>query len=184
VIGTSSALAGAVVLLVLILVWIRADSKSRHLSAVRDEWLPDQDGPVEKCPPEFVSRIFSSQDLTYISELESPVLKRQFLRERKAVALLWVQQTRAAIRRIIEHHLEASRQSRDIEVAVEVRIFLQYAQLRFICAVLFFLIELAGPHRLQGMALRADKLTQRIGSVLSEFESGNRTRELDGVRFS
>jgi hypothetical protein len=182
--GTSSALAGAIVLLVLILVWIRSDSRSRHLSAVRDEWLPDQDGPVEKCPPEFVSRIFSSQDLTYISELESPVLKRQFLRERNAVALLWVQQTTAAISRIMQHHLGASRQSRDIEVAVEVRIFLQYAQLRFICGLLFFLIALAGPHRLRGLALRADRLTQRIGSVLSEFESGNRTRELDGVRFS
>jgi hypothetical protein len=65
-----------------------------------------------------------------------------------------------------------------------VRIFLQNAQLRFICGVLFFLIGLAGPHRLRGMALRADKLTERVGSVLSEFESGNGTPELDGVRFS
>jgi len=93
-------------------------------------------------------------------------LKRHFLRERNAVAFLWVQQTTAAIRRIMRRHLEASRLSEDIEFAMEARIFLQYAQLRLICAVLFLLIGLAGPQRLHGMALSADKLTQRIGNVL------------------
>jgi hypothetical protein len=53
-----------------------------------------------------------------------------------------------------------------------------------ICAVLFLLIGLAGPHRLRGMALRADKLTQRIGEVLRELESGARTGEMDGARSS
>jgi len=180
-IGTSSALIGAVVLLVLILVWIRADSASRHLPSVLDEWLPDQGEAAEICPPEFVSQIFSSQDLAFISRLESADLKRHFLRERSAVALLWVQQTTAAIRRIMRRHLEASRLSEDIEFATEARIFLQYAQLRLICGVLFLLIGLAGPQKLHGIALYADGLTQRIGSVLGEFESGSRTREMDGA---
>lgn len=180
-IGTSSALIGAFVLLGLILVWIRADLTSQHLPSVLDGWLPDQGDAVEVCPPEFVSQIFSSQDLAFISRLESPDLKRHFLRERSAVALLWVQQTTAAIRRIMRRHLEASRLSEDIEFAMEARIFLQYAQLRLICGVLFLLIGLAGPQRLHGMALRADKLTQRIGDVLREFETGACAREMDGA---
>jgi hypothetical protein len=180
VIGTSSALIGAVVLQVLILVWIRADS-TRHPPSVLDGWLPDQGDAVEVCPPEFVSQIFSGQDLAFISRLESPDLKRHFLRERSAVALLWVQQTSAAIRRIMRRHLEASRLSEDIEFAMEARIFLQYAQLRLICGVLFLLIGLAGPQRLHGMAVRAYKLTQHIGEVLREFESGAGTREMDGA---
>jgi len=184
VIGTSSALIGAVVLLVLILVWIRADSTSRRLPSTLDGWLPDQGDAVEVCPPEFVSQIFSGQDLAFISRLEWPELKRHFLRERSAVALLCVQQTTTAIRRVMRRHLEASRLSEDIEFAMEARIFLQYAQLRLICGVLFFLIGLAGPHRLHGMALRADKLAQRIGDVLREFESGARTGEMDGARSS
>ena len=183
-IGTSSALVGAVVLLVLILVWIRADSTSRHLPSVLDEWPPDQSDAADVCPPEFVSQIFSGQDLAFISRLESPDLKRHFLRERSTVALLWVQQTSAVIRRIMRRHLEASRLSEDIEFAMEARIFLQYAQLRLICGILFLLIGLAGPQRMQGMALSADKLTQRIGNVLREFESGARTGEMDGVRSS
>jgi hypothetical protein len=184
VIGTSSALIGAVVLLVLILVWIRADLASRHLPSVLEAWLSDQDDSVEVCPPEFVSQIFSGQDLAFISRLESSDLRRHFLRERNAVALLWVQETTGAIRRIMRRHLEASRLSEDIELAMEARIILQYAQLRLICAVLILLIGLAGPQRLHGMAISADKLTQRIGNVLKEFESGARTREMDGARSS
>jgi len=181
VIGTSSALIGAVVLLVLILVWIRADSTSRRLPSTLDGWLPDQGDAVEVCPPEFVSQIFSGQDLAFISRLESPDLKRHFLRERSAVALLWVQQTSVAIRRIMRRHLEASRLSEDIEFAMEARIFLQYAQLRLICGVLFPLIGLAGPQKLHGIALYVDSLTQRIGNVLREFESAAGTREMDGA---
>ncbi|PYU69272.1 MAG: hypothetical protein DMG49_13785 [Acidobacteria bacterium] len=180
-IGTSSALIGAVVLLVVILVWIRADLRSRHLPSVLDQWLPDQGEAAEVCPPEFVSQIFSGQDLRFISRLESPDLKRHFLRERRAVALLWVQQTSAAIRRIMRRHLEASRLSADIEFATEARIFLQYTQLRLICCLLILLIELAGPQRLHGMALYTDRLTQRIGDVLREFASGARLREMDGA---
>lgn len=183
-IGTSSALIGAVVLLVLILLWIRADSASRHGACVLDEWLPDQSDAADLCPPEFVSQIFSGQDLAFISRLQSPDLKRHFLRERSAVALLWVEQTKEAIRRIMSRHLEASRLSADIEFATEARIFLQYAQLRSICSLLFLLIELAGPQRLHGMALYTDGLTQRIGNVLRELESGSRTREMDGARSS
>jgi len=184
VIGTSSALFGAVVLLVLILGWIRAESRSRHLPYGVDGWLPDQSDAVELCPPEFVSQIFSEQDLSFISRLESPDLKRHFLRERSAVALLWVRQTTAGVRRIMGRHLEASRLSADIEFATEASIFLQYAQLRLICAALFLLIGLAGPQRLHGIPLRADILTQRICNVLREFESGARAREMNGARSS
>src|SRR3977135_3877868 len=97
VIGASSALIGAVVLLVLILAWIRADSTSRHLPSVLDAWLPDEGGAAEVCPPEFVSQIFSGRDLAFISRLESPDLKRHFLRARTAGEFIWVSQTNEAI---------------------------------------------------------------------------------------
>ena len=183
-IGTPSALIGAAVLLILILVWIRGQSASRHLPAVMDEWLTGQDDITDACPPEFVSQIFSSWDFEFISQMESVDLKRLFLRERNALALLWVQQTAAAIRRIMRRHLEASRLSADIEFETEAWILLQYAQLRLICGALFLLIGLAGLQRLHWMALRADKLTQRISNVLREFESGARSREMDGMQSS
>jgi hypothetical protein len=184
VIGSHSALAGAVVLFALMLVWIRAISRSRHVPSVLEEWTSDQAEAVEVCPLEFVSQIFSVQDLVFVTRFESPDLKRHFLKERNAVALLWVHQTTAAIGRIMSRHLEASRSSEDIEFAMEARIFLQYAHLRLVCGVLFLLIGLAGPQRLHGMALRANKLTQGIAEVVREFESGTRVRETDGAQSS
>jgi hypothetical protein len=184
VIGISSAVIGAVLLLVLILVWLRADATSRHLLSALDESFSKRDELVEVCPPEFVSQIFSSQDLAFITRLESPELKSQFLGERSAVALIWVKQTTMAMRRIMRHHLQASRVSKDIEFSTEARVFLQYTQVRLICGALFLLIGLLGPQRLRGMALRANRLTQRIGSTLSEIESGTRTGQMDGARSS
>ncbi len=180
-IGTGSALIAAAVLFLLLWIWIRTDASSRELPLAPDEWLPGGGEGAEACPPEFVSRIFSGDDLAFVWRLDSPGLKRQFRRERHAVALLWVQQTSAAVRRIMRRHLEASRASQDLEFAVEVRVFLQYAQLRVICGVLFLLVGLAGPERLRGMALYTHRLTQSIGGVLREFESGARAREISGA---
>jgi hypothetical protein len=184
VIGTSSAVMGAVVLLIVILVWLRADVTSRHLLSVLDESFSERDELVEVCPPEFVSQIFSGQDLAFITRLESTELKSQFLRERSAVALFWVKQTTAAMRRIMRQHLQVSRLSKDIVFSTEARIILQYAQLRLICEALFLLIGLLGPQKLGGMALRANRLTHRIGSTLREIESGTRTAHMDGARSS
>src|SRR5205823_14896710 len=86
VIGTSSALIGAVVLLVLILVWIRADSTSRRLPSTLDGWLPDQGDAVEVCPPEFVSQIFSGQDLAFIRGWKGPNRKSHSPRKQAPVA--------------------------------------------------------------------------------------------------
>jgi hypothetical protein len=184
VIGTSSALLGAIVLLVLILIWFRLDSTSRRRHSDLNDSFSDPDEVDQICPPEFVSQIFSGQDLAFILRLQSLELKRHFLRERNAVALLWLAQTTAAIRRIMRRHLQESRLSEDLDFSMEVRIFFQYAQLRSICGVLFLLIELLGPEKLGGMASYADKLTQRIGNALREIESGSPTGQTDGARSS
>jgi hypothetical protein len=179
VIGTSSALLAAVMLLILILLWVRADSRARKYLSGLEESFSERDEIVELCPPEFVSQIFSAQDLTFISRLESTELKNQFLQERSAVALLWVKQTTTAIRRVMRRHLQASRLNVDIEFSTEARIFLQYAQLRLICGTLFLLIGLLGLQRLRGMAFYADELTQLIGSTLGEIAAGTRTGQMD-----
>lgn len=181
-IGVTTAMIAAVVLLVLILVWIRVAATSRELPLASDEWQFGKGDNREACPPEFVSRIFSDDDLAFVCRQGSHELKRFFRRERSAVALLWVQETSAAIRRIMRRHLEASRLSEDLEFAVEVKVFLQYAQLRVTCGVLFLLIGLAGPHRLRGMALYTGRRTQRIGAYLREFESRTFAREMNGAR--
>jgi hypothetical protein len=171
VIGASAALFVAVFLLLLILVWVRATLAQRDELSNHETFLPRESEALAACPQEFVSRIFDGQDLEFISGFESPQLQRFFRRERNAVALLWVRQTSAAIRGIMRQHLEASRQSKDLNFATEAKIFAQYAQLRFFCGILFVSIGLVGPQKLRGVALYAQQLTQQLGHAQLELDS-------------
>jgi hypothetical protein len=178
--GAWGALAGAVVLLVL-LAWARAETWSRNSTSAWDTCFQEQDESVEPCSPEIVSQIFSAADSKFISGLESPGLENLFRRERTAVALHWVEETTAFISRIMRRHLEASRMSADLEIAVEARILLQYARLRLNCGLLFVLIGLLGPQRLAGTAWYAERFTQHIGEGLAEFKSAAQLGEPDGA---
>lgn len=180
-IGVPGALIGAAALLLVILVWARAGAGLRKSNA---DWEPppaDADSNAETCPMEFVRQIFSKEDPEFLSRLKSPHLEKLFERERAAVALLWIQETSAAVRQIIRRHVETSRRSEDLEFAGEVRVVLIYVQLRAICGVLFLLIGLVGPQRLRGVALYTERLMQSFGGVLREFESGTGARELSGA---
>jgi len=182
VIGVWGALAGALVLLLVLLAWVRAEASSKDS---RSDWgAADQEQSegesVEACSPEIVSQLFSAADSKFISGLESPGLENLFRRERTAVALHWVQETSAFISKVMRRHLEASRLSADLEIAAEARIFLQYARLKLYCGILFVLIGLVGPQRLAGTALYAERFIQRIGEGLVEFQLAAGLREPDG----
>jgi len=179
VIGVWGALAGALVLLLVLLAWVWAEASSKDS---RSDWgASDQERgeSVEACSPEIVSQVFSSADSRFITGLESPGLENLFRRERTAVALYWLQETSAFISKIMRRHLEASRSSADLEIAVEARIFLQYARLRLYCAILFALVGLLGMQRLAGTARYAEGFIRRIGEGLPEFQLAAQLRELD-----
>jgi hypothetical protein len=180
VIGVWGALAGAVVLLLVLLAWVRAEASSKDS---RSDWGAsdqEQGENVESCSRETVSQIFSAPDSKFISGLESPGLENLFRRERTAVALHWIQGTSAFIGKIMRRHLEASRLSADLEIAWEARIFLQYARLKLYCGILFVFIGLLGPQRLAGTALSVERFIQRIGEGLVEFQLAAQLRERDG----
>ena len=178
--GVWGALVGAIVLLLVLLAWVRAEASSKDS---RSDWGAsdqEQGKSVEACSPEIVSQLFSAADSKFISGLESPALENLFRRERTAVALHWVQETSAFISKVMRRHLEASRLRADLEIATEARIFLQYARLKLYCGILFVLIGLLGPQRLAGTALHAERFIQRVGEGLVEFQSAAQLREPDG----
>jgi hypothetical protein len=174
-IGVSGALIAAVLLLFLILAWFRTSSKEQDLSSYLEGPGAQEGDAVGVCPGEFVAKIFAGKDEEFVAQMGSSQLAKLFRQERSAVAVFWVRQTSAAIRRILREHLETSRASKDVEFATEAGIFLQYAQLRIICGILLMAIELAGPQGLQGLAQYADQLTQRIRAAQRAFESAGAT---------
>jgi hypothetical protein len=180
--GVGGALAGAVVLLLVLLAWVRAEATSKNSLSAWDGSLQGEGESVEGCPQEIVSQIFSADDLEFISGLESPGLQRLFRRERTAVALHWVRETSTIIRRIMRRHLRASRLSADLEIATEARVFLKYTQLKLICGILYVFIVAVGPQGLASTVRPVQWLTQSIREVLREFESATELRELHASR--
>lgn len=174
-------LIGFVLLALLLLMATRGISAARELSSRSEVPLSEDGAELAPCPPEFVSQIFSRDDSEFVSATKSPPLRQLFYRERKAVALLWVQQTSAVIQRIMREHPHLARGSHDLEFATEVKLILLYGELMLICGVLFVAIQSAGPLGLRGLAIYADAHSQRLAQVQQSFKAATSTRELHGA---
>lgn len=170
-------------LLLLLGVWRKAGVTAREVPP-HAELLPDDaEFPVERCPAEYVSKIFSRDDWEFVAAMSSPSLERFFLAERKSLALLWVQQTTVGIQKIMRQHAELSRSTADLDFATEIRLFARYAELRMICGLLVVCIEMAGPLWLRSLALHANKLSQRIAQAQEVFQAATeQTPGAPGVR--
>jgi hypothetical protein len=173
-------LVGTVLLLLLLFVAARASVGARELSR-SDVQLLDDESALDPCPPEFVARIFSPDDWEFISETKSPQLEKLFRRERKLVALTWVRQTSRAIRRIMREHTQATRQSHDLHFATETKLVLLYAELMFLCALVFLAIQSVGPQRVRGWAVYADALSQRLAQTQQDFKTVTTGPEFHGA---
>jgi hypothetical protein len=185
VIGIPTALLlGSILLLLLLFVAMRGSGNARRLSSGSDLPLLDDQAALDPCPPEFVARIFSPEDWEFVGETKSPQLENLFRRERKFVALLWVHQTSTAIRRIMREHTQATRQSHDLHFATETKLVLLYAELMFLCGMLFLAIQSAGPQRVRGLAVYADTLSQRLAQAQQDFQTVTAGPKLHNARSS
>jgi len=163
----SSLIVGIVLLLLLLAVVIRGWLASRDTRE-----LPVNDGEPgqEACPAEFVRNIFSPVDWRYVRAMKSKDIEKLFRKERRSVALVWVRQTTATIRRVMREHTAAARQSSNLEPATELKIFLQFAALLTTCGALRLGIDLAGPMRIGGLARYAHSLAQQVARAEQTFE--------------
>jgi hypothetical protein len=183
VIGVLALVFGFLVLVLLLLVAISVIA-ARNLASLSDSPLPDDLSELAPCPPEYSSRIFSSDDSMFVASSNSPQLQKLFRAERKAVALLWVRQTSAAMQRVFREHTRHARASEDLEFATEVKLFGFYVELMLLCGLLFVAIQLGGPFWLRGLALYADAHSQRLAQVQQSFKAAASPRELDGAGVS
>lgn len=174
-------LIGTVLLLSLLWMAARNTTAARKLSAKSDASLVEDGAELTPCPPEFVARIFDPGDWKFVSNTKSPQLEKLFRRERKLVALLWVQQTSAGIRRIMREHKKASRESHDLNFATETKLVLLYVELMLICGLLFLAIQSTGPLPLRKLAVYADTLSQRLAQVQQHVRVATAGREFHGA---
>jgi hypothetical protein len=179
-IGVPATLLVSFVLLILLLFVLKGVAAARQMSSAPDVTLLDE-AAYPPCPPEFAARLFAPDDSQFVSSMRSPQLQKLFYTERKAVALLWVQQTSAAIQRTMHEHQQMARASADLEFSTEVKLLLLYAELMCICGLLFVAIQSAGPMGLRRLALYADSQSQHLARVQESLLAAASPPEAGGI---
>jgi hypothetical protein len=169
VIAIWSLVIAVILLLLLLLIGVKGTLSARELEQASSVSLEGSE-LIEPCPPELADLIFARDDWVFVSKMRSPNLNALFQKERKAVGLLWVQQTALRVRQVMREHARVARSSRDLEFATEVRLLAQYAELMLVCATLFVLIQVAGPVWLGRLAAYAQSLSTRIAEAQRAFQ--------------
>jgi hypothetical protein len=165
----ASLVAGAVLLLLLTAAALKGWLASRPLMPGP---AAGEEDASEPCPEELVNRVFSRADWDFVRGLKAEGIERLFEQERKKVALLWVRQTSALIRKVIHEHARAARRSKNLEFSTEITIFAQFLMLMAVCGILSVAIQIAGPLWLGGLAHFAQRLSQRVSKLQETFQAG------------
>ena len=167
-IAFSSLIAGVALLLLLMAAATKGWLASRQLGA---RSAASEEDTSEPCPEELVSRVFSRADWEFVRGLKAGGIERLFEQERKKVALVWVRQTSALIRKVISEHARAVRQNKNLKFSTEINIFTQFLMLMAVCGILSVAIQLAGPLWLGGLANVAQRLSQRVSKLQETFQT-------------
>ena len=145
-------------------------SAARRGTSQFDALLLEDGSAFPACPTDLVARVFSAEDAKFIRAANSPQLDELFHRERKQVALVWVQQTSAVIQRIMREHKQIARVSHDIDFQTEVKLLLLYSELMLLCGVLSLAVQSIGPLGVRRLAIYADAHSQRLAQVQESFK--------------
>jgi hypothetical protein len=136
----------------------------------RASWIGSENALA---PAELAGRIFSPTDREFIRLMPSPRLQCLYLAERRRIASHWVRQISLELSGVMRRHRLSSRQSSNLNVAAETRLFFQYLELKLLCEMLLLSIQLFGPHAVVNLATRAGELYQQIGRSMPDFASEN-----------
>jgi hypothetical protein len=157
----------AVLFLLLFFVGRGKESADDFCSVSREQIYSDRQDSLS--PPKLVCRIFSQDDWEFISRLGSAQLNRVYQTERTKVAMHWVRQTTRSLREVMDEHALTSRESPNLEVSGEMKLFFQYIELRVICGFLIIFLRLAGPNAVGNLATYASQISHRISRARQEF---------------
>jgi hypothetical protein len=121
-----SILAIAAALLAVVVILLR-DSLGKRRTA-RDSYAAMEAAgsltPVQVPPAELMERIFAEDDLSFVSCQGVRSIRRQFVQDRRRIAISWLGLTRREAIRILRVHLSSVRTSRSLHPVVEFRLLL------------------------------------------------------------
>ena len=92
-------------------------------------------------------RIFGPEDWDFVSRDTPSEIQRMFQRERTVLAISWLRGTRKRVSQVMRAHVAVAQQSKDLQLATEIRLALSYFLFLILCNSLIGWVWLYGPVR-------------------------------------
>jgi hypothetical protein len=121
-----------------------------------------------------VPGIFSRDDEAFVAEQVDQHLMVVFRRERKRLALRWVERRKLEARAIMSDHRRLASASADLRPSNEAILLLRYGRVRLLCECLSLAVWLVGPEGLRGLAEHANAVFHRVHGLNALAEQNGR----------
>ncbi|MBZ5695057.1 MAG: hypothetical protein LAN36_06830 [Acidobacteriia bacterium] len=119
-------------------------------------------------PPELVGRIFSRADLDYVVSEVPESVRALFMKERKKIALSWVNQVRRQILCLRRFYVGSARSYARLSLKTEIELALDFAALLFACRALQVVLYVRGPFAVPSMVESTAAVAARVCEVSEE----------------
>jgi hypothetical protein len=94
-----------------------------------------------------IERIFSTEDMEFISHASSSRARRLFLAERKALAIQWLRKMQKQVAQLMDLHLRLAGHTHEPSPRFELKLGAKYLSFLVVSYLLLFLLWLRGPFK-------------------------------------
>jgi hypothetical protein len=128
-------------------------------------------------PEELLDRICNKDDLAFASE-SGHTVRRTFLRERRAVSILWLEEAERCATSLYRLHRLVSRNVASMELMSEVQLLAHFISFRILVFLSKGLVSIAGPFRVRrifGTAVSSiENISEAVAAVLATLDPAQR----------
>jgi hypothetical protein len=119
-------------------------------------------------PRDLVERIFATRDLEYVTRVAPPEIQRAFLRERKRIAIAWVERLRSSFVKLMRLHRTQARVYPHLSLRKEIGLGLNFVAILGTCTALQVVFRVRGPYAAPRMLETATAAAARVCMISEE----------------
>jgi hypothetical protein len=123
----------------------------------------------ELLPVATVDILFSRADWDFVRRTASRQVEHMFLRERTALALLWLEETRKQMGGLMKMHRHAARSLKDVRPEIETALALRYFVFLMNHELLRWAVLLCGPFRVRSVVVHSASSARGLCSAFEKL---------------
>ncbi len=121
-----------------------------------------------------IDRLFSTEDMEFISHSSPPKVRRLFLEERKGLAIQWLRKTQKQVAQLMDLHLRLAGHTHEPSPRFELKLGAKYLSFLLVSYLLLLLVWLRGPFKPRRVVAYTSRVAGYFCTVFSlRLESVN-----------